>query len=86
MKADTETDKPAEVVAQEEPQKSKKKPKGSAASGIELEVDLVEQCVVLPTALYRDRPDSVMRHEEALLKEIMQMACGANLSLCGVSF
>lgn len=76
MKADAETGTPAETVQQEQVQQQKKKPKGSVKSGIALEVDMIDQAVILPTALYRDRPDDIMRHEEALLKEIMQMACG----------
>ena len=64
-------------------QPSKKKPKGSKPSGIPLEVDLEHQRVVLPTDLWRSNPSLIMRHEEALLKEILQKAfgsCGSSLS------
>ncbi|VDC00385.1 unnamed protein product [Peniophora sp. CBMAI 1063] len=65
---------PEEFVNLETTQTSKKKPKGSKPSGIPLEVDLERQCIVLPTELWKTNPGVIQRHEEALLKEILQKA------------
>ena len=54
-----------------------KKPPGSQPSNIPLKIDYSRQCVVLPTEMFEKESMRIWNVEEALTREILQMAFSA---------